>query len=289
MEFERRCRHAARLHLVDWIGQFRPLGGDLIHYLEAGAGEPLLLVHGFIAWSFTWRKNLPALATQFRTLAPDLRGFGLSQRGTPGRYGLDDQADLLAAFLDALQIDRAALVGHSMGGEIVLRFALRHPDRLKGMVLVAPSALVRRRRHWLERYLLGLPGLGPLAVRLAVLNRRFAARSLREAHHRPDGVTAADIAGYWLPATLPGTARSFVAMLRQIDFGGAASRLGEIPHRALILWGENDPWVPVEHGRRLAELLPHSQLVTLPDCGHVPQEEYPELFHQLVIPFLSSL
>lgn len=97
-------------------------------------------------------------------------GFGLSQRSRAGRYSLDDQADLLAAFadllaafMDAMQINRATLVGHSMGGEVVLRFALRHPDRLKGMVLVAPSALVRRRRQWVERYLLGVPGVGPLA------------------------------------------------------------------------------------------------------------------------------
>lgn len=289
MDFPERSRREAARHQVDWVGTHVKLGEEWIHCMEAGRGEPLLLVHGFIAWSFTWRKNLPALAAHFHTYAVDLRGFGLSQRGTHLRYGLDDQADLLAAFLDHAGIRRAALMGHSMGGEIVLRFALRYPDRLKGMVLVSPSALLQRRVRWAERYLLPVPGLGPLAVRAALLNRRFAAASVRDAYHRSELVTPADIGGYWLPARIPGSARSLIAMLRQIDFGAAANRLTEIPHRTLIIWGEDDPWVPVSHGRRLAALLPRSELVTLPDCGHVPHEEYPERFHQLVIPFLHSL
>lgn len=289
MEFERRCRWEAARRQVDWVGRHHRIGGESIHYMEAGQGEPLLLVHGFFAWSFTWRKNLPALGERFHTYAVDLRGWGLSQRGSTLAYGLDAQADLLAAFLNAMQIERAALMGHSMGGEIALRFALRHPDRLKGMVLVSPSALVQRRKRWVERHLLQLPAVGPLAVRMAVLNPRFAARSVRQAHHRADRVTTADIAGYYLPARLPGSAHSLVRVLRDVDFGAAADRLGEVRHRTLLIWGENDPWVPVAHGYRLAELIPQAELVTIPACGHVPHEEYPERFHQLVIPFLQSL
>lgn len=289
MVFEEECRREAARRAVHWVGRHLPLNQEIIHFVEAGQGEPLLLVHGFIAWSFTWRHNLPALAERFHTYAPDLRGFGLSQRGTHLRYGLDDQADLLAAFLDAMQVKRTALIGHSMGGEIALRFALRHPHRLKGMVLVAPSALVQRQRRWAERWLLPVPGLGPLAVRAALLNRRFAARSVREARYHSGTACEADVAGYHLPACIPGSARSFVKMLRDLDFGAATGRLGEVEHRTLIVWGENDPWLPVAHGYRLVKLLPRADLVTFPNCGHVPHEEYPDRFHQVVIPFLESL
>lgn len=289
MRFEDRCKQEATRERVSWMGRHLSLGDDRIHYVEAGDGEPLLLVHGFIAWSFTWRKNLPALSERFHTYALDLRGFGLSQRGPHLHYGLDDQADLLAAFLNQMQVERVALIGHSMGGEIALRFALRHPDRLKGMVLVSPSALINRRRQWAERYLLPVPGLGPLTVRAAMLNRRFAAASVRGAYHQPEQVTPEDVAGYYLPARIPGSARSFVKMLSDLDFGAAAARLEQIEHRTLIIWGEQDPWVPVAHGRRLAELLPRSELVTFEHCGHVPHEEYPQRFAELVIPFLAAL
>lgn len=289
MLFEARCLREAARQRVGWVGRHLRVHGESIHYVEAGRGEPLLLVHGFLAWSFTWRKNLPALSERFHTYAVDLRGFGLSQRGAHLRFGLDDQADLLAAFLDQMQIDRAAMIGHSMGGEVALRFALRHPDRLKGMVLVAPSALVQRSLHWIERFLAPLPCLGPLAVRATVLNHRFAARSLREAYHRADRVTSADVAGYCLPARIPGSARTFVKMLRDLDFGAAASHLAGVGHRTLIIWGEDDPWVPLAHGRRLTEVLQRARLVTFPACGHVPHEEYPEQFHGLVIPFLDAL
>lgn len=272
-----------------WQGDTLRLGDETIHYVEAGQGEPLLLVHGFFAWSFTWRKNMAALGVQFRTTAIDLRGFGLSQRGARLRYGLDDQADLLAAFLEARGQGRVALIGHSMGGEVALRFALRYPDRVKGLVLVAPSALVQRQRRWEERYLVPLPVLGPLALRLSVLNRRFAARSVREAYYRPNLVTPEEIAGYLHPASVPGSARSLAAILQQVDFGAAAGRLGEVRQPTLIIWGENDPWVPVAHAHRLRQLLPNSELVTFPDCGHVPPEEQPDRFHQVVIPFLDRL
>lgn len=265
------------------------VGGESIHYQEAGQGKPVVLIHGFFAWSFTWRKNLSALAEHFHVYAIDLRGFGFSQRGVSLRYGFDDQARMVSAFLDALGIERAALVGHSMGGEVALRFALLYPHRVEGLVLIAPSALVRRRPGWLEQYILPLPLIGPLAVRWAVLNRRFAVRAIRGAYHHPDLATAADLEGYLSPARLRGTARSLATMMRQLDFGRMAERLREVLHRSLIIWGEEDPWVPVEHGHRLAALLPNSKLVTFPGCGHVPPEECPDRFHQTVIPFLEAL
>lgn len=265
------------------------IGGDRIHYVEAGRGPALVLIHGFLAWSFTWRKNVPALAGKFRTFALDLRGFGLSSRGTAGPYGLDDQARLVAAFLDAQGIERAAVIGHSMGGEVALRLALLYPRRVRGLVVVAPSALVRRRPGILERALVPVPVLGPLAVRLLILNRRFAARAVREGYYRKEAATPDAVAGYLRPASVRGSARTLAAMLRQLDFGGAADRLSAVAQPTLIVWGENDPWIPFAHAQRLAAILPNARLVSFPECGHVPPEEYPERFHEVVIPFLESL
>jgi len=292
MESERFTQKVQRLidrHPVGWFGRFAQVCGEAIHYVDGGSGPALLLIHGFFAWSFTWRRNLPVLAREFRCFAPDLRGWGLSQRWPSGGLTLDDQADMLAAFMSSQGVERAALVGHSMGGEVALRLALRHPERVSGLVLVAPSALIQRRRAPLERYCLGLPILGPLLVRGAVLNRRFAARSLREGYHLADRVTSDAVEGYHLPARLAGSARTLLAVLRAADFGASAPRLPEIEHRSLIVWGENDPWVPVSHATQLAKRLKNSRLVVFPECGHLPHEEHPDQFHDLILPFLRSL
>ncbi len=292
MSFERFALSVRQLmgrQPVDWFGEFARINGEAVHYVDLGCGAPVLLIHGFFAWSFTWRENLPVLAREFRCLAPDLRGWGLSQRHPKGQISLGAQADLLAGLMDHLGLKRAVLVGHSMGGEVALRFALHHPDRLQGLVLVAPSALVRRRRMAAERYLLRLPIIAPLFVRGAVLNRRFAVRSLRGGYFHQERVTDDAISGYHLPARLSGSARTFLAVLRDADFGAAAARIHQVQHRTLIIWGENDPWVPLAHGERLTAELPNSRLVVFPECGHLPHEEYPERFHEEVLPFLRSL
>jgi pimeloyl-ACP methyl ester carboxylesterase len=288
--FCRWCRAAAEAGAGGWFGQYAVANGELVHYVEAGSGEPVILLHGFMAWSYAWRRNLPALAEHARVLAPDLRGFGFSERRPERGHSLDDQMECVRAFMDALAIPQAVICGNSMGGEIALRLALSYPERVKALVLVSSAGYVQRtERPVVERWALAMPGLGPLLLRLVVMNRRFAARSLQTAFHQPGLVTEADVNAYLLPARVPGSAPVFLRMLRDSDFGRTAGRLGEITQRALLIWGASDPWIPIELGRRLASSLPHSELVVFEACGHVPQEECPEAFNQAVAGFLHSL
>lgn len=292
MEQERYCRwcqQELKRRRVNWFGQYVDIGGELLHFVEKGAGEPLVLIHGFLCWSYSWRHNIPALAERCRVLAPDLRGFGLSERSGQRGHSLTDQVEVLRDFLDARCVSTAVLCGHSMGGEIAMRFALTYPERVQALVLVAGSGYVHRQQRGLERLVLGLPGVANLFVRATVMNRRFAARALREAYRAPDCCSAADMEAYLLPASAPGTDRSLVRMLRDMDFGATAAQLSKIAHQTLLLWGQDDPWVPCSHGERLAKELSNSELVVLPDCGHAPQEEYPEAFNQTVLDFLARL
>jgi pimeloyl-ACP methyl ester carboxylesterase len=102
-------------------------------------------------------------------------------------------------------------------------------------------------------------------------------------------VLESDVDAYMLPARAPGSTRALVRLLRETDFGTHAHRLAEVNHPALLIWGEHDRVVPLEHGRRLATELPNSRLITLAGCGHLPHEECPDAFNSAVREFLQSL
>jgi len=283
------CNREVARYNLGWLGSHVDLDGEQVHYVEAGTGEPLVLIHGFMAWSFTWRRNLEALAEHAHVLALDLRGFGLSAKDAKRKHSLFDQVEVLRAFLDAKGIGRSVLCGHSMGGEVAVRFALTYPDRVKALVLVSSSGYVYREKSPLERLALWLPSVGELFVRATVLNRRFAGRALRTAYRQSSAVTEADVEGYLLPARAPGAPGAFVCMVRDMDFGCTAQQIRNVTHRTLIIWGENDPWIPVQHGRKMAQDLKDSRLVVFADCGHVPPEEHPDEFNRVVSDFLQSL
>ncbi len=283
------CSQEVARSNLGWLGTHVDLDGEQIHFVEAGSGEPLVLIHGFMAWSFTWRHNLEALAQHARVMALDLRGFGLSAKNGGRPHSLSDQVEVLRAFLDARGVVRAVLCGHSMGGEVAFRFALQYPDRVKALILVSSSGYVYRNKSLVERLALRLPGVGNLFVRAMVLNRKFAGRTLRTAYRQAATVTENDIEGYLLPARAPGAPGAFVAMLRDMDFGQTAQQIRAVSHKTLLIWGENDPWIPVIHGRTMATELKGSRLVVFPECGHVPPEEHPDEFNRVVREYLQSL
>lgn len=283
------CERETARRNVSWFGRYVDIGAERIHYVDHGSGEPVVLIHGLLAWSYSWRHNVASLAEHHRVLALDLRGFGLSERNSTRGHSLNDQVEVVRAFMDAMGVERAVLCGHSMGGEIAMRFALKYPDRVRALVLVSSSGYVYREKPLLERAVLRLPGVSSLFVRAAVMNRKFAARSLGEAYRRPGRFTEADVDAYLLPAGAPGTPQSFVRVLQDIDFGATAAELKQVAHKALIIWGADDPWVSLRFGERLASELPNAELLVIEHCGHSPQEEYPEEFDAAVLAFLSQL
>ncbi|HWI62427.1 MAG TPA: alpha/beta fold hydrolase [Symbiobacteriaceae bacterium] len=259
----------------------------MLHYVEAGAGVPLILLHGFMEWSFTWHANLGPLAAHARVLALDLRGHGLSGRDRHRGHSLDDQVEVVCAFMDRLGIGQAVLCGHSMGGEVSLRMAMHYPERVRALVLVAATGY--RQLQPPGQRLLRVPGISHAVVRLAVMNRRFAERALRAAYKDPDRVTAQTVAAYLLPVQAPGATSAFLRVLRDADFGRQRHRLSTLSQPSLLIWGQDDPVVPLHDGERLAAELPESHLEVYPDCGHLPHAEYPERFHADVAQFLARV
>jgi pimeloyl-ACP methyl ester carboxylesterase len=271
-----------------WFGRYVEAGPDLLHYVERGQGPNLVLVHGFLEWSYTWHCNLEALAGQARVLAPDLRGYGLSAKNRDLGHTLSDQAEVLRAFLDAKGVQQAVLCGHSMGGEIALRFALRWPERVRALVLVAASGYLRLHRKRLQEMAFRFPGLTEAVLQTVARNRRFVARALAEGVSAPEMITPADVEAYLLPARAPGAAGALLRVLQDADFGSYAERLREVQMPALLIWGREDRVVSLADGERMAKDL-RGRLVVFDRCGHHPQSECAEAFNREVLSFLATL
>ncbi|MCX6026125.1 MAG: alpha/beta hydrolase [Chloroflexi bacterium] len=270
--------------------------GLQVHYKETGGGpRALVLLHGFGASLFSWHAVMQPLAQYGRVVAYDRPAFGLTSRPMPGEwqgenpYPAQAQAKMLLAFMDALGIRQAVLVGNSAGGAIALLAALDAPDRVSGLVLVdaavyeaggAPRALLP---------FLSMPQMRHLGTLVA---RTFIARGdglIRLAWHNPTCVTAETLAGYRKPLQVENWDRALwelTASPRPLDL---AKRLDEVHQPTLVITGDDDHIVAPENSLRLARELPAAQLVVLPYCGHVPHEECPAGFLEAVGRFVDTV
>ena len=263
-------------------------------YLEAGDGPAVVLLHGLGATNSSMLPTLAELSHDHRVLAPDLPGFGES--GKPLRaYHPAFYAAWLRAFLDATGVERAVLVGNSMGGRIAIEMALRHPTRVERLVLFAPSLAFRRFRVLQPAVRLLAAELGVVPVPVP---RWLAMRVLRFMFAEPDRLPAA-----WYEAAMDEFQRVFSTLRGRVAFFSAArqiylessdgpqgfwERLPALTQPALFLWGDQDLLVPAAFARHIEAALPHARSVVLPSCGHVPQFEHPVRTHELVREFLSE-
>jgi len=286
--FDRRSRPSPRPH----PGRVVAAGIDTF-YLEAGAGDPVIVLHGLGATNASMVPTLAALSSGYRVLAPDLPGFGESDKPLAS-YDPAFFAGWLTAFMDATGITRAHLIGNSMGGRIALETALVAPERVSKLALLAPSMAFRRFRHAVPIVKFLAPEMGALPVPLL---RPHIDHGVRLLFSKPERLHAS-----WYDAAVDEFLRIFrtprgrvalFAAARQIylerPFGahGFWPRLAGLRAPALFVWGDRDRLVPSGFARHVEEALPQARSIVLPDCGHVPQFEHPERTHALVRDFLS--
>lgn len=262
------------------------LDGQRIHYVQAGAGRPVLLVHGIAASLFDWHRNIPALAEHFAVTAIDLPGFGDSDIPRDG-LGITDVMPFLDAFLDALQIQSVSLVGNSMGGLICGHYAILHPARVERLLMVDPVGLARDLS--IHFRLLSVPFLGEWALRPSGNAGIVAARglfydpALAPADWVADKIRdrGAPARSFLLQSLRRGT--SVFGLRREIVMLDGL-RSTQIP--TMIMWGAHDQVVPVRHVELVKAHLPSAQVHVFPTAGHVPMLECPEEFNRLAIAFL---
>ena len=269
------------------------VGGLPIHYLAAGEGPPLVLLHALGESALDWRWVLPALAHTNRVYAPDLPGFGYSAKPSAD-YSPDFFARFVGAYLDALGLDRTALVGNSIGGLAALRLALSEPARITALGLVASAGLGRKITYALR--LPTLPGYGEGAVAwgkppLGAFQRAWSRVPLL--FGRPERVPGVWITEQTRIAQLPGFTEATIAALRaQVDLGGQREiLLDQLPHLqmpALVIWGERDRVFPYSQGQKALSHLRQGSLELVPNCGHLPQVERPDRFTAILSRFLDE-
>lgn len=258
------------------------IDGTSIRYVDAGRGPPVVFLHGLGASMYGWRGALrPVADAGFRVIAFDNRGFGFS--GKPRRgYSNDDYVLLLRGLLDSLGVGEAVLVGHSMGGQIAAEFALAHPERVRALALVAAAGfgirvpVLLRAARW--------PIVGSLASGLRW--RWVTGRVLRSTYANPSRVTTEDVDQYYAPVAEPDYAGVVQGVLRGYRFDALPGRLSALRVPALVLWGDQDRWIPPVIGRRLAAEIERVAFIVIPAAGHALQEEAPDRFNQILLEYL---
>jgi pimeloyl-ACP methyl ester carboxylesterase len=265
--------------------RFVRVGDQLVHVEQAGSGEPVVLIHGFGASTYSWRKVMPALAASHRVVAIDLNGFGYTQRPkSRASYTREAQAKLVLGTLDALGIDRAHIVGHSYGGGLTLYLASRHPERFRTMVLVdssAPTYANDRRSRFAA-----LRPLDVLFVRSVVLRPGMVRKGLLRSYYDDSLVTPELVQAYLDRLAIEGVGGAFYGLTAPAP-AGEPVELEKIAVPSLVIWGAHDVLISPETGRRAAARLPHAEFVLFDKSGHLPMEEEPEAFLNTVLPFLE--
>jgi pimeloyl-ACP methyl ester carboxylesterase len=255
----------------------------------AGSGPPVILIHGLGATKVSMLPTVAAFAASHRAIALDLPGFGDSVKPIRADYDARFFARAVVGLMDALGIERADLVGNSLGGRVALEVALRSPERVNRLGLLAPSLAWLRGRPWAPLLRLVPPGLGLLQP---------APRPLVEAIVRAvvpgasDEWAAAGIDEFLRSYLTPRGRAAFYATARQIYLeephgpDGLWTRLPELSVPSLFVWGRHDTLVPIAFEAHVREALPTSRHLEL-DCGHVPQLQAPAETHAALLEFLG--
>jgi pimeloyl-ACP methyl ester carboxylesterase len=281
--------------LADPDSLFLKVNGLQVHYKTTGDGEPtLILLHGFGASIFSWREVMTPLGEQGTVVAFDRPAFGLTERPLTWQEGANPYTPgahvaLVVGLMDALGVDAAVLVGNSAGGTVAANTALTRPERVAALVLVDAAIYEGGGAPAWIRPLLRTPQLdhlGPLLARqIAVRGDAF----LESAWHDPSLITPEIRAGYRKPLRAENWDRALWNLTKASRQSDLSTRLEEIHVPSLVITGDDDRIVPTEQSVRLGREIPDAELVVIPDCGHVPQEECPGPFLHAVEVFLGEL
>jgi 4,5:9,10-diseco-3-hydroxy-5,9,17-trioxoandrosta-1(10),2-diene-4-oate hydrolase len=254
-----------------------------IHLLEIGRGPAVLLVHGGQAWAYTWRHQFKALANAgYRVIAPDLPGSGYSSL-SGHEASIEGLSTFLEGLLNALEVERTALIANSAGGLPVLDFAIRHPERVTALVL-ASTCGVPHQEPLLWR-LLRWPLLGE-AMGLLVTPWMVRA-NLRQMVYDETLITDDIVSAYHKPLRRPGAWRANLKLERNWRPAWVEANLEQITAPTLVVWGRDDPWHPLSMAYEFGQRIGSAQVEILPHCGHLPHEEQPDEFNQLAMAFLA--
>ncbi len=260
--------------------RFIEVGGRRLRYIEAGAGDPIVFQAGlgFDASADQFVLAMRILGERYRVIAFDRFGWGWSDRPASG-YSFEAWTDSTVGFLDALEIDRAHLVGHTLGGWVAALVAHEHPERVGKLILVNTAGLNRNAPTPPQNY--KLP------------DRGAARRSLENTFGPGFDVTDAMVDEQMARIERPGIAEAFTAVLAYVNDPAMRQafwlpdRLPEVQAPTLVVWGADDHIIGPEHGQQAADLLPNGKLILIDQGEHIPLARKPEEFCRVTAEFLG--
>ncbi len=269
---------------------FIEINGVNCHYRDIPGGKKgsIVMLHGFASSTYTWESVDRRLAEAgYRVLSLDMKGFGWSDKPVNADYSPETLVEEVKAWMDALKLKDVIFVGNSLGGGIACMVAFSYPNLVKKLVLVDAGGQ-RMKLPKIIR-LFRLPMAHPFG-RL-IYGKWIVRLILREVFYHKDWVDDARVEEYYKRISTFNAIGSQIAFARTINFDLYEiymQRLREMTQHCLIIWGKNDAWIPLKHGYRFYEQLPNATLAVIPECGHVPQEEKPEVMFNLICDFAEG-
>lgn len=253
--------------------RFVVLNGAMVHYRDEGNGYPIVLLHGAFSSLHTYDDWTAEFKKEFRVIRYDLLGFGLTGRQRDDNYSMESQLRVLRDLLDTLRIDRCVVCGSSLGGWIAWEFALRYPNRVRKLILMDAAG-------FLDNDSIPLPfklARTPFANRVVrmVVRRNVLEQFLRQVYVDQDKVTEHLIDRYYELFSREGNPDAFMIMVNKTQYRNNTHRLKEIKSPTLIIWGDEDNWIPKKYADYFLRRIPKARLVLYEGVGHLPMEEVP--------------
>lgn len=270
--------------------EFADVDGARMHYLTAGSGFPLILIHGIIGSAYSWRNNILPLAKNSTVYALDLLGLGESERVAGLDATMSATAGRLTRFMDAVGVEKADIVATSHGGAVAMMLAALYPDRVRKLILVAPAnpfsdtadAIVRFYQTALGKWFVPHVPFLPEPLQEVALGRMYG---------DPHRVAPGTVGNYVAALRVPGTAQHVAGILENwfVDMAELAKDLPKLAEKPmLLLWGDRDRAVSVKSASRLMRTLHRARLRVFKGMGHLPYEEIPEEFNGAVMAWLAK-
>jgi len=256
--------------------KFIEIDGMQVHYRDEGKGTPIVLIHGTASSLHTWDDWTKELSKNYRIIRMDLPAFGLTGANENGDYSIENYTKFLHKFLSKVNVDTFYLVGNSLGGNIAWDFAAEYPKKVKKLVLIDASGLsTNKPQPWIFK-MARTPVVNSLFLYLTP--RMVIKDNMKQVYADDSKITDELITRYHEMALKIGNRQAFIDRAKMdFNFDDKANleKLKSIKTETLLLWGENDVWIPLDNGKRMDRLLPNSKLVIIKNSGHVPMEENP--------------
>jgi len=253
-----------------------------VRYAESGDElRHILLVHGLGGSAESWTYNVDEFAKHFHVFAPDLIGFGHSDKPNI-RYAMKIFTNFLSKFMDAMGLKKASIVGSSMGGQIAAEFAIKYPDKIEKLVLISPAGIPPKEFK------------GTKELKLYV--KIFDAKNLDEVRKAllpvdadQSAITEEYVKAVYQYTMMEGAKHAFMSSLKGSSLAPRlANRLKSIKAKTLIMWGRDDRLIPVKYCEPFITKMENCRLLIIEKCGHRPHVEKPDLFNRVVIDFLQE-